>query len=110
MCFVLSCRTKFTAILMQLWLSQLIIIGRSNNVPTSSKRLRIQAACATAFDAAWYSASADDLATSVYFLLLQIVGVDPKPMKHPKVDFQSLGSLPKSLSQNPEGNTASPLR
>lgn len=70
-------------------------------MPNSSSNISIHTSSVVALATALYSASADDLATTFYFLLFHITRLPPSVMQYPNVDLLSDNDLAQSTSTNP---------
>ena len=97
-CFVRSCWTGFSEMLIAALLSQyrgLACVWRKPNSPRSFLIHRISV---TPFAIPLNSASALDRATTFYFLLFQVTRLPPTRVKYPEVDFLSSRSPAQSAS------------
>ena len=106
-CLDLSWNTGLTEILMQLWLSQCIILGSKCEPKKPTRIFLIQIASHAAWLAAMYSASVELSATNFCFLLYQETVVDPILKIPPDVLFFSVGFPAKPTSVKPCNFTSS---
>src|SRR3954464_2895235 len=92
-------------------LSQLIDIGSSalGTTPSSVMNSFIHIASCEASEAAMYSDSGQDLATTLCFALLHLTAAPPKTNTYPECDLESSGSVFQLASVQPwNGRCSSP--